>query len=81
MPTLLQLHVYCEVVPTVVELLDYSRRRVRRALLFGSLALLAMQVRTAHSWMAMATSMSTPLTRMTSPAPCSQLSWSARRHR
>lgn len=44
LPTLLQLHVYCEVVPTVVELLEFSRRRVRSALVLGSLALLAMQL-------------------------------------
>jgi len=43
-PSLLQLHVYCEVVPTVVELLGRDRRRVRRALLGGSVALLAMQL-------------------------------------
>ena len=43
-PTLLQLHVYAEIVPTICELLSHSRSRVRRALLAGSTALLAMQL-------------------------------------
>ena len=43
-PTILQLHVYCEVVPTICQLLKYSRRRVRRAMGIGSVALLTMQV-------------------------------------
>ena len=43
-PTLLQLHVYAEIVPSVSEALGHSRTRVRRALLVGSLLLLAVQI-------------------------------------
>lgn len=43
-PTLLQLHVYAEVVPSVCEALQYSRRRVRRALVLGSALLLCVQL-------------------------------------
>ena len=43
-PTLLQLHVYCEVVPVVCSFLSYSRARVRRVIVVGSLALLAIQL-------------------------------------
>ena len=43
-PTLLQLHVYAEIVPTVCESLGHERPRVRRALLGGSLMLLAVQL-------------------------------------
>ena len=43
-PTLLQLHVYCEVVPVVCSFLSYSRARVRRVIVVGSLALFAIQL-------------------------------------
>jgi hypothetical protein len=43
-PTLLQLHVYCEVVPVVCSCLSYARARVRRVIVVGSLALLAIQL-------------------------------------
>ena len=44
LPTLLQLHVYCEVVPSICEALHGNRRAVRRAIMLGSVALLALQL-------------------------------------
>ena len=43
-PTLLQLHVYAEIVPSICESLGHDRIRVRRALVVGSLMLLGVQV-------------------------------------
>ena len=43
-PTLLQLHVYCEIVPSICEDLSHDRSRVKRALLIGSIALLFVQL-------------------------------------
>lgn len=43
-PSLLQLHVYCEVVPTICQLLKHDRHSVRLAIIAGSLALLIMQL-------------------------------------
>ena len=43
-PTLLQLHVYSEIVPVLCETLRGDRARVRRAIVLGSLALLALQL-------------------------------------
>lgn len=43
-PTLLQLHVYAEVVPSICESLGHERMSVRRALLVGSLLLLFVQL-------------------------------------
>ena len=44
LPTLLQLHVYCEVVPSICRMLGHERRRIRRAIVAGSVALLALQL-------------------------------------
>ncbi|CAE8630845.1 unnamed protein product [Polarella glacialis] len=44
MPTILQLFVYLEIVPSVCFALGFQRRRVRRALLSGSLLLLFIEV-------------------------------------
>ncbi len=43
-PTLLQLHVYAEIVPVICDMLGGERVRVRRAIVVGSLALLALQL-------------------------------------
>jgi tyrosine-specific transport protein len=43
-PTLLQLHVYIEIVPTICEVLRFERKRVRRTIVLGSLMLLLVQL-------------------------------------
>mmetsp|Transcript_40474 Transcript_40474/g.130036 ORF Transcript_40474/g.130036 Transcript_40474/m.130036 type:complete len:500 (-) Transcript_40474:11-1510(-) len=42
-PSILQLFVFCEVVPTICQMLSFDIRRIRRAILAGSLVLLAVE--------------------------------------
>lgn len=44
LPTLLQLHVYSEIVPSICAALRHDRRRIRRSIAMGSVALLSMQL-------------------------------------